>query len=151
VLNGKLPDVAAIGDFFNQSSYFRRNGVGLQTSQLFINNTPITPQPLEPELIYNENLIALGNNQQDMGIGIHPGCVSLAHFLKYYFCSITSLENICPGEPFYKTGLDGKASSLNINWVLNMDTATDQVIPHIYCNCTRIMHVNEGHAITVIV
>ncbi len=63
VLNGKLPDVAVIGDFFNQSSYFRRNGVGLQTSQLFINNTPITPQPLEPELIYNENLIALGNNQ----------------------------------------------------------------------------------------
>ena len=89
VLNGTLPATAAVGDFFNQSSYVRRNGVGLQTSQLFINNTPITPQPLEPELVYNENLIALGNNQQDMGIGIHPGCVSLAHFLKYYFCAIT--------------------------------------------------------------
>jgi len=151
VLNGTLPATAALGDFFNQSQYFRRNGVGLTTSQLFINNTPITPQPLEPELIYNENLIALGNNQQDMGIGIHPGCVSLAHFLKYYFCHITSLENICPGEAFTKSGLDGKASSLNLNWVLNMGTATDQVIPHIYCNCTRIMQVNEGHAITVIV
>ena len=151
VLNGTLPATAALGDFFNQSSYFRRNGVGLQTSQLFINNTPITPQPLEPELVYNENLIALGNNQQDMGIGIHPGCVSLAHFLKYYFCAITSLENICPGEAFTKSGLDGKASSLNINWVINMGTATDQVIPHIYCNCTRIMQVNEGHAITIIV
>ena len=147
VLNGTLPVTAAVGDFFNQSSYFRRNGVGLQTSQLFINNTPITPQPLEPELVYNENLIALGNNQQDMGIGIHPGCVSLSHFLKSYFCAITSLENICPGEAFYKSGLDGKASSLNIN----MGTATDQVIPHFYCNCTRIMQVNEGHAITVIV
>jgi hypothetical protein len=151
VLATKLPDAAVLGDFFNQSSYFRRNGVGLQTSQLFINNTPITPQPLEPELIYNENLIALGNNHQDMGIGIHPGCVSLAHFLKYYFCVITSLENICPGEPFTKSGLDGKASSLNINWVLNMGAAVDPVIPHIYCNCTRIMQVNEGHAITVIV
>jgi hypothetical protein len=91
--------------------------VGLTTSQLFINNTPITPQPLEPELIYNENLIALGNNQQDMGIGIHPGCVSLAHFLKYYFCAITSLENISPGEIYTKSGLDGKAASLNLNWV----------------------------------
>jgi hypothetical protein len=151
VLNGTLPAAAVVGDFFNQSSYFRRNGVGLQTSQLFINNTPITPQPLEPELVYNENLIALGNNQQDMGIGIHPGCVSLAHFLKYYFCAITSLENISPGEIYTKSGLDGKASSLNLNWVINMGTATDQVIPHIYCNCTRIMQVNEGHAITIIV
>jgi hypothetical protein len=151
VLATKLPDPAVVGDLFNQSSYFRRNGVGLQTSQLFINNTPITPQPLEPELVYNENLIALGNCQQDMTATIHPGCVSLAHFLKYYFCAITSLENICPGEPFTKSGLDGKASSLNLNWVINMGTATDPVIPHIYCNCTRIMQVNEGHAITVIV
>ena len=52
------------------------------------------PQPLEPELIYNENLIALGHNHTDMGIGVHPGCFSLAHFLKYYFCHILSLENL---------------------------------------------------------
>ena len=142
---------ATIGGLFNQSSYFRRNGVGLTTSQLFINNTPIMPQPLEPELIYNENLIALGNNHTDMGIGVHPGCLSLAHFLSYYFCHIVSLENICPGEAFYKSGLDGKASALNINWVSSFSTATDDVIPHIYCNCARIMQVNEGHAITIIV
>ena len=146
-----LPVTGVIGDLFNQSSYFRRNGVGLTTSQLFINNTPIMSQPLEPHLIYNENLIALGNNHTDMGIGIHPGCVSLAHFLKYYFCHIVSLENICAGEPFYKTGLDGKASSLNINSVSSFTTAVDEVIPHIYCNCTRIMQINEGHAITIIV
>ena len=149
VLTQSLTDT--IGGLFNQSSYFRRNGVGLTTSQLFINNTPIMPQPLEPELIYNENLIALGNNHTDMGIGVHPGCLSLAHFLKYYFCHIVSLENICAGESFYKTGLDGKASALNINWVSSFTTAVDEVIPHIYCNCTRIMQVNEGHAITIIV
>ena len=74
------------------------------------------PQPLEPEFIYNENLI-----------------------------------NISAGEAFYRSGLDGKASSLNINWVSSFSSATDDVIPHIYCNCTRIMQVNEGHAITVIV
>lgn len=142
---------ATIGGLFNQSSYFRRNGVGLTTSQLFINNTPLMPQPLEPELIYNENLIALGNNHSDMGIGVHPGCCSLSHFLQYYFCHIVSLENICPGESFYRSGLDGKASALNINWVSSFATATDNVIPHIYCNCARIMQVNEGHAITVIV
>jgi hypothetical protein len=83
--------------------------------------------------------------------GVHPGCLSLAHFLKYYFCHIVSLENICAGESFYKSGLDGKASSLNINWVSSFTTAVDSVIPHISCNCTRIMQVNEGHAITVIV
>jgi hypothetical protein len=86
-----------------------------------------------------------------MVIGIHPGCVSLTHFLKYYFFVITSLENICPGEIYTKSGLDGKASSLNPNWVCSFSTATDHVIPHIYCNCTRIMQVNEGHTITVIV
>lgn len=142
---------ATIGGLFNQSSYFRRNGVGLATSQLFINNTPIMPQPLEPELIYNENLIALGNNHTDMGIGVHPGCLSLSHFLQYYFCHIVSLENISAGEAFYKSGLDGKASALNVNWVSSFTTATDSVIPHIYCNCTRIMQVNEGHAVTIIV
>jgi hypothetical protein len=110
-LTQELPTTGAIGDLFNQSSYFRRNGVGLRTSQLFINNTPIMPQPLEPHLIYNENLITLGNNHSDMGIGVHPGCISLAHFLKYYFCHIVSLENISPGDGFYKSGLDGKASA----------------------------------------
>jgi hypothetical protein len=50
---------ATIGNLFNQSAYFRRNEVGLSTSQVFINNTPLMTQPLEPELIYNENLIAL--------------------------------------------------------------------------------------------
>jgi hypothetical protein len=142
---------ATIGNLFNQSAYFRRNGVGLASSQVFINNTPLMPQPLEPELIYNENLIALGHNHTDMGIGVHPGCFSLAHFLKYYFCHIVSLENICAGEPFYKSGLDGKASALNVNWVSSFTSATDSVIPHIYCNCARIMQVNEGHAITIIV
>jgi hypothetical protein len=96
-------------------SYFRRNGVGLTTSQLFINNTPIMTQSLEPHLIYNENLITLGNNHSDMGIGVHPGCISLAHFLKYYFCHIVSLENISPRDGFYKSGLDGKVNALNFN------------------------------------
>jgi len=49
---------------------------------------------------------------QDMSSGIDPACYSLAHFLKYHFTHILSLENIQQGD-FYKSKLDGKSSALN--------------------------------------
>jgi len=84
-----------IGDAFNQSYYFMRAGGDLKTSQWSINSTNIDPYPLPPSEIFNQNLIALGNNQIDFGTsGIYPGCLSLYHFLKHYFCHILSLENL---------------------------------------------------------
>jgi hypothetical protein len=83
------------GDAFNQSYYFMRAGCDLATSQWSINSTNIDPYPLPPSEIYNNNLIALGNNNIDYGTsGVHAGCLSLYHFLKYYFCHILSLENL---------------------------------------------------------
>ena len=109
------------------------------------------PQPLDDAEIYNESLIALGNLNQDMSSGIHPGCLSLAHFLKYYFTHVISLENLQQGD-FYKSGLDGKASALNIAWKMTFSGASaDKFIPYVFAKTTRIMVVNEGHAISVIV
>jgi hypothetical protein len=111
------------------------------------------PQPLEDDELYNETLIALGNLNQDMSSGIHPGCYSLAHFLKYYFTHIVSLENIQSGD-FYKSGLDGKSSALNIAWKMVFGgtvSTTEFFIPIIFAKCTRVMVVNEGHAISIIV
>ena len=113
--NSATENAVASGDLYNQVVYFKSDATGLVSSSLEINNTPLFPQPLDDATVYNETLISLGNLNQDMSSGIHPGCCSLSLFLKYYFSHICSLENIQQGD-FYKSGLDGRASALNIAW-----------------------------------
>ena len=140
------------GGYFNQSRYFRSDACGLTSIAWTINNTPLTPIPLTDYESYNETLIALGYNQQDMGIGVYPGLNSLAAYLKYFFVNICSLEMINPGDGGWRTGLDGKSSSLNI--VLNCSfgaNTSDKVTPYIFAKTTRIMQINEGHSISIIV
>ena len=139
------------GDLYNQSFYFKSDATGLVASSIEINNTPLMPQPFDDAEIYNETLIALGNLNQDMSSGIHPGCRSLSLFLKYYFTQIVSLENIQQGD-FYKSGLDGKASALNVAWKMTFNGASaDSVTPYIFAKTTRLMVVNEGHSVTIII
>ena len=144
-------NAADIGDLFNQSQAFRRDLVGLSTSSVEINNIPLTPQPLKPWEMFNETLIALGNHNLDLSAGVHEGCLSLGHFCKYYGTHIVSLENI-QTDGFYKSGLDGKSSALNIVWKPSFDSqAVNSIIPVIYAKCTRMLVISEGHNITCIV
>jgi len=139
------------GLLYNQSRYFASDACGLTSSTWEINNVPIIPIPLADYEIYNENLIALGNNHIDTGSGVHPGLNSLAAFLRTYFCHICSLEMI-QNEAFMKTGLDGKSSSLNVIWRVNFGANTsDKVTPYIFAKTTRILQINEGNSLTVIV
>lgn len=140
------------GDLYNQSFYFKSDAVGLVSSSLDINNTPLIQQPLSPEQVYNETLISLGNNNIDLSSGVHEGCRSLQLFLKYYFTHIVSLENISHGDGWTKSGLDGKSAALNISWrmIFNM-TSTELFSPIIYAKVSRIVVINEGQSITVIV
>jgi len=139
------------GNLYNQSLYFKSDATGLVSSSIEINNTPLMPQPLDDATVYNESLISLGNLNQDMSSEIHPGCCSLSLFLKYYFCHIVSLENLQQGD-FYKSGLDGRASALNIALKLSFSGAsTASFTPYIFCKTTRIMQINEGHSVTVII
>lgn len=141
----------ACGGYFNQSRYFRSDACGLTSIAWTINNTPLNPIPLTDYESYNETLIALGHNHQDMGIGVYPGLNSLAAYLKYFFVNICSLEMINAGD-FYKSGLDGKSSALNI--VLNASfgaNTSDKVTPYIFAKTTRILQINEGHSCSVIV
>ena len=139
------------GDAFNQSLFFKSDASGLGTSSIEINNTPLMPQPLEDYEVFNETLIALGNNNLDMSSGIYPGCRSLPDFLKYFFVHIVSLENISKNDDFYKSGLDGKSSALNVVWKQHYPTTGGNVVPYIYAKCTRIIQINEGNQITIIV
>jgi hypothetical protein len=145
------PNAPDVGDLFNQSQAFRRDLVGLATSSVEINNIPLTPQPLKPWEMFNETLIALGNHNLDLSAGVHEGCFSLPHFCKYYGTHIVSLENI-QTDGFYKSGLDGKSSALNIVWKPSFDTnATNNIIPVIYAKCTRMLILSEGHNVTVVI
>jgi hypothetical protein len=140
-----------MGGLYNQVVYFQSNACGLTSSTWEINNTPIIPSPLADYEVYTESLIALGHNHIDMGTGTHPGLNSLAHFLKFYFTHICSLEMINAGD-FYKSGLDGKSSALNVVWKLNFGANTsEKVVPYIFAKTTRILQINEGHSVTVIV
>jgi hypothetical protein len=138
------------GDLFNQSVAYRRNLLGLVTSSVEINNVPVTPIPLKPAEVFNETLISLGNANLDMSAGIHEGCFSLSQFLKYYGTHIVSLENI-QSDAFYKSGLDGKSSALNINWKPSFAGNAETIIPVIYCKTTRMLVINEGLNVTVVV
>jgi hypothetical protein len=140
------------GGYFNQSRFFKSDACGLTSSTWEINNVPLIPIPLSDYEVYNENLIALGYNQQDMGIGVYPGLNSLAAFLKYWFCHICSLEMINPGDGGWKTGLDGRSSSMAIVYRASFGANTnDKVVPYIFAKTTRILQINEGHSISVIV
>jgi hypothetical protein len=141
---------ATIGGFYNQSRYFRSDAVGLTSASWEINNTPLMPIPLQDYEVFQENLISLGHNNLDMGSGIHAGCVGLGNFLKYYFAMITSLEMI-QTDGFYKSGLDGKSSSLNVVWKLVFSSTDSSFVPYIFAKTTRILQINEGHSIAVIV
>jgi hypothetical protein len=145
-----------IGDAFNQSYYFMRNGVDLATSQWSINSTNIDPYPLPPSEIWNQNLIALGNNNIDFGTsGVHPGCLSLFHFLKYYFCHILSLENISGDGQMWRSGLSGNGSTINVSYSATFNNVGgtnngSTVQPVIFCRSTKILTIRDGHIISVV-
>lgn len=143
---------AGFGDGFNQSYYFMRPGTDLLTSQFSINSVNIDPYPLPPSEIWNQNLIALGMNNLDMGTsGVHPGCLSLFHFLKYYFCHILSLENISGDGQFWRSGLSGNGSTININYSATFNvTNTESISPVLFCRSTKVLSIKAGHIVTVI-
>lgn len=138
---------------FNNSKAFQRNATGLRGSSYEINNVMMNSYPLPGSEIFNETLIALGNNNIDMASGIAPGCISLdAHFMKYYFAHILSLENLSNDGQFFKSGLDGRAASMSVNWKTSFDdTQNDKCTPVLFCKTTRLLQINEAHQISVIV
>ena len=148
---------AGLGDYFNNSYYFMRPGADLQYSQWTINSTNIDPYPLPPAEIFNQNLIAVGNQNLDFGSGgVHGGCLSLWHFLKYYFCHILSLENLSGDGSHWRSGLSGNGSTVNIGYNATFTTTTggtqntEKISPVIFCRSTKVLSIRSGHIISVV-
>lgn len=141
------------GDAFNQSRYFKRNAIGLTGSKFTINSVQMNPYPLPIEEVFQETLISMGNLNNDLYSGLHSGILSIFHFMKYYFVHILSLEYLAGDGQFWKSGLDGRASSITIVWETTFNTALTYVpanlIPVVYCRRTNIVTILEGHQVMV--
>jgi len=141
------------GDLFNQSAYFQRYGAAFTGGQFQINGVMIDTYQKPPEEVYNEALINLGLNNLDMNGGVHPGLNSLVAFLRYYFVQVCSLSNLANDGKFWRSGLNGQNSSINVQYsaVFNASAANgDSIIPIFFNAMTKIMIVNAGRIINVV-
>jgi len=108
-------------DLFNNSIYFKKDFVGLKTSQIIINGVPQTPFPLAIEQIYSENLNILGSDSDLKATG-HPGAYSLAAWQKFYAYHLTSFSHRVAGKEDIISGYNSKNSSIQLKWETLWDT-----------------------------
>lgn len=136
---------------FNQSPYFRKECTGLGSLNWEINNISQYPAPISPVDVYNENLIAL-NQDNDVRAGCHPGMRDVFAFLKYYFMNILSFEHVQSSNEFVVQGLDGKASVINCKWILNFDAAGEagNLVPLVWSERQQMVMLNAGQQMRVI-
>ena len=97
----------------------------------------------------------LGNNNIDFGTsGVHPGCLSLFYFLKYYFCHILSPENLSGDGKMWRSGLSGDGSTVNTGYQATFSKVggTDNgesIQPVKFCRSTKVLTIRDGHVISV--
>ena len=137
-------------DLFNQSVYFKKDGNGISTSLFEINNIATSPYPLTIPEIFNADMEAL-NIKEDMNNGLHAGCYDLNAWKKFYFSHIISLEHRMNSSDFWLMGFDGRNNSINCKWTtVPMVGAQGQVYPTVFCEVTKLIQVNYGQQISVV-
>lgn len=139
------------GDAFAQSYYFRRAGNDLTSSQWTINSKAIDNYPLTPLEIFNKDLQYMGYNNIDMGSsGLHPGILSIFHWLKYYFVDICDLTNLAGDNQFWIAGLNSAGASINIQYNATFaSTNTATVTPIIFARSSKKLEVRAGKQLEV--
>lgn len=140
-----------IGDGFGSSIAFVRPGNDLTSTQWSINSVNISAYPETPIEIWNKNLHHLGFMNQDLGSsGVHVGCKSLLHFLKYYFIDVCSLENVSGDNSMWVSGLDGRQGGINIQYNATFASTNGQkVFPLIWCRSTNVLQIKAGRQLVI--
>lgn len=140
--NNSFTNIAQ-GDAFAQSYYFRRAGNDLTSSQWTINSKAIDNYPLTPLEIFNKDLQYMGYNNLDMGSsGLHPGILSILHWLKYYFIDICDLTNIAGDNQFWISGLNSAGASVNVQYRATFATTNNaSIIPVITVRSSKKLEV----------
>ena len=144
-------DGAGGGDGVFTCEQMRFNLQYIESSAFSINNRLINYAPLDPLEIFQNNLLALGNEHLDVSAnGFNPSVVSLFHYFRYYGQCIQSFELQNP-EVFYLSGLNTQGASVSINWAARFGTvSTQRINPIIIAKTSRIMQVMSGRQIQVI-
>lgn len=140
------------GDAYNQVYYFISNGANLSGSKFSINSVDIDPYSVPPIEVFNKVLQYTGFQNIDLGTaGLHPGCMSVYHFLKYYFVDICDLTNISGDNQFWISGLDGRAGGINVqyNAVFSGTNTGKNITPVAYCRSTKHLRINAGRQLTI--
>jgi hypothetical protein len=140
-----------LGDGFFNSIYYQRAANGILNSSWYINSSPMTNQSTPIE-IFNGTLQSLGFNNLDISAGgLHPGCVSLEHFNKYYFADILSLENISGDGTWWTSGLNSNSSTIqiqyNTQWTSGINANTQKIYPYIFARVSKVLNVKIGRAL----
>lgn len=141
---------AGVGDAFNNSVAFVSSGNDLTSTSWSVNSIQIDPYSLSPIEIYNKALQYTGFQNLDLGTsGVHPGCLSLNHFLKYYYIDICSLENISGDNQMWVSGLDGRQGGINVQYTATFGTNAGKVYPYIYCRSTKVLSIKAGRQLEI--
>lgn len=141
-----------MGDAYNQVYYFVSSGANLKGSKFSINSVDIDPYQQPPIEIFNKVLQYTGFQNIDLGTsGLHPGCLSVHHFLKYYFVDICDLTNISGDNQFWISGLDGRGGGINVQYNATSEGTNDSisVVPVAYCRSTKVLRINAGRQLTI--
>jgi hypothetical protein len=96
-------------------------------------------------------LCALGYEGVDASAnGMHPGVVSLKHYLKYSGVAMQSLELI-DKDMFYISGLSSAGSSCAVNWSCTFSGSSNtlSVTPVIVAKMSKVLHIKPGRAIQI--
>lgn len=136
-------------DYFNQSVYFRKDGVNVATSAFDVNNVQMSAYPLPVEEVFLNNELAF-NQQSDLLGGKHFGLHSLAAFQKYYFFHCQSLE-FRNADGFTISGLDTKNASANIVFktTLTGGAANANIYPLVFVAKDLILNINAGRQVFI--
>lgn len=142
---------AGVGDAFNSSVAFVSAANDLTSTMWSVNSIQIDPYALTPIEIYNKGLQYTGFQNIDLGSsGIHPGCLSLAHFQKYYFIDICSLENVSGDNQFWVSGLDGRQGGINIQYTATFNSENaSSIYPYIFCRSTKVLSIKAGRQLEI--
>jgi hypothetical protein len=143
-----LPE--GMGDAFNNSVAFVSSGNDIVSSLWAVNSVSMTPYSLPPQETFQNVLQYTGFQNLDLGTSsLHPGCLSLQHYCKYYWVDICSLENISGDNNFYVSGYDGRQGGINVqyNAVFNANAGT--IIPYIYCRSTKVLTIKGGRQLEI--
>jgi hypothetical protein len=143
---------------FNNSRYFCRNGSSITKTRWEIGTADYKERTLEES--FNQLLLHY-NIANDVASGMYPGIQSVEHWVETFYCDLLSLNIPGESDPFCISGLDTKATPVQISWYvdsLKLESDIDTLIPdkdayctpYIICGYTSCLEIRGGREITLI-